>query len=262
VTVGAMLLAPPLSPIISLSMGLLRASSDLARRSLGAIAVGVAIALAVSATLALLIPLERVTPEMSARLRPSLLDLGVAVFSGAAGAYAHARESVLKSLPGVAIAVALMPPLCVAGIGLGWLDAGVFLGAMLLFVTNLVGIALAASATFLVLGFAPIRTAKRGLGLGLAALAAVAVPLSISFRDIWETWSTERLVRAEAVVVDGREIELRSVRVTLERPAVRVQAVVASDATIGRETALAVKDELARRLGRPVALELETRLVP
>ena len=70
---------------------------------------------------------------------------GFAVISGVAGAYAHSREEIAKSLAGVAIAVALVPPLGVAGIGLGWADWDMAAGASLLLVTNLVGIALAAS---------------------------------------------------------------------------------------------------------------------
>ncbi len=62
-------------------------------------------------------------------MHPNLLDLGVAIFSGMAGAYAQARESIMKSMPGVAIAVALVPPLCVAGIGIGWWDWQVISGA-------------------------------------------------------------------------------------------------------------------------------------
>jgi uncharacterized membrane protein len=72
------------------------------------------------------------------RLQPNLLDLGVAIVSGIAAAYAHARESIQKSLPGVAVAVALVPPACVMGVGIGWLDWSIISGAGLLFLTNLI----------------------------------------------------------------------------------------------------------------------------
>src|SRR5690606_17580618 len=120
------------------------------------ILIGMLIALVTSALVAILVPLQRVTPEIAARLQPSLFDLGVAIASGIAGGYAYAREKVMKRLPGVAIGVGLVPPLCVAGFGFGWHYLGVGLGASLLFLTNLGGSALAASSTFLVLGFSPI----------------------------------------------------------------------------------------------------------
>src|SRR5690606_1851615 len=98
VLIGAMVLAPLMSPIISLSMGLLRNDRALLRGSVNCIVVGVVIALATSALVAMLVPLQRVTPEIAARLQPSLLDLGVAIASGIAGGYAYAREKVMKSL--------------------------------------------------------------------------------------------------------------------------------------------------------------------
>jgi len=141
VIIGAMVLAPLMLPIVSLSMALLRNDQTLLKQSLTTIAIGVGLAMGMAAMLALIIPITRVTPEMTARLHPNLLDLGVAIFSGMAGAYAHVRESIMKSMPGVAIAVALVPPLCVAGIGIGWWDWQIISGATLLFLTNLVGIA-------------------------------------------------------------------------------------------------------------------------
>jgi uncharacterized membrane protein len=128
--------------------------------------------------------MEIVTPEIQTRLSPNLLDLGVAVLSGIAGAYAHARVDAAKSLAGVAIAVALVPPLAVTGIGLGWFDLQVAGGALLLFLTNLAGIVLSASVTFLVLGFAPFTRAKKGIAAALLIVILVSVPLMISFMHL------------------------------------------------------------------------------
>ncbi len=110
VIIGAMVLAPLMSPIVSLAMALLRNDQILLKRSMVTIIIGVTLALSMAALLALLMPITRITPEMAGRLHPNLLDLGVAIVSGMAAAYAHARESVMKSMPGVAIAVALVPP--------------------------------------------------------------------------------------------------------------------------------------------------------
>jgi uncharacterized hydrophobic protein (TIGR00271 family) len=181
VIIGAMILAPLMAPIVSLSMGLARADEKLMIRSLKTLGIGVSVAIFGAMVCTWFIPLETLTAEMKSRLTPTLLDLGVAVISGAAGAYAHARSELSKSLAGVSIAVALVPPLSVVGIGLGWLDFNMASGAMLLFLTNLIGIALASSVTFLFLGFSPFRLAKKGLGWNTILLMIISIPLMISF---------------------------------------------------------------------------------
>ncbi|MFP5304665.1 MAG: DUF389 domain-containing protein [Gammaproteobacteria bacterium] len=261
VIIGAMVLAPLMAPIVSLAMGVLRRDLRLLRAAAKTIAVGVALALAASALLALVTPLRRLTPEIEARLHPTLLDLGVAVVSGVAAAYAYARESVVKSLPGVAIAVALVPPLAVAGIGLGWADARLFGGAALLFLTNLVGIASTAALTFLVLGYAPIETAARGLRMLAAALVALALPLYFSFDRILEVWRLERQLQSAVLSTGLREVQLREPRVAIEDGMVVVMATVVAPELLGAAEIDALKDELERRLQRQVRVELDLRVV-
>lgn len=142
VIIGAMILAPIISPIVSFSMGMVRYDVSMLKKGFVTITSGTLMSLAFAAGVTLLIPLKIVTFEIEARLSPTLLDMGIAVTSGIAAAYAHSKESIAKSLAGVAIAVALVPPLSVAGIGIGWLDWEVFSGAILLYATNLAGIIL------------------------------------------------------------------------------------------------------------------------
>jgi uncharacterized membrane protein len=102
-------------------------------------------------------------------------------------------------LAGVAIAVALVPPLAVAGIGMGWADFSVFSGASLLFLTNLTGIVLASALTFLALGYSAFSRARRGVMWALALVILVCIPLSVGFqRMVWE----HKIVRS----LDGTEI--------------------------------------------------------
>jgi hypothetical protein len=95
-------------------------------------------------------PLATATPELIARTRPTLLDVGIAFFGGLAGIVAGSRRDVSLALPGVAIATALMPPLCTAGFGLATGNWAFFFGALYLFALNAIFIAL---ATFLVVRF-------------------------------------------------------------------------------------------------------------
>lgn len=263
VLIGAMVLAPLMSPIISLSMGLLRNDRALLRGSVNCIVVGVVIALATSALVAMLVPLQRVTPEIAARLQPSLLDLGVAIASGIAGGYAYAREKVMKSLPGVAIAVALVPPLCVAGIGIGWLDHDMVFGAMLLFLTNLAGIALAAAISFLVLGFAPISRPAQGaksLALSLALTLLLAVPLSYSFNQMHSSWQLEHELVSEVFSVNGKQLRMVDVQIGLLRHGVRVTGDIASPSRLEEKDLWALKVVLEQRWQRPVQMEVGYRL--
>jgi uncharacterized hydrophobic protein (TIGR00271 family) len=213
VIIGAMILAPLMAPIISLSMALTRQDSTLLTASIKTLFLGLCTALIFAAIASFILPMEIVTSEISDRLSPSLLDLGVAVISGVAGAYAHARVSAAKSMAGVAIAVALVPPLAVTGIGLGWLDFHIAWGALLLFLTNLAGIVFAASITFLALGFAPFKRAKKGLMIALIAVILVSMPLVVSFIHLSDEAQIVKKLQGQSIgnvtirTVDARSVE-------------------------------------------------------
>ena len=181
VIIGAMILAPLMSPIISLAMGVVRYENNLMFTALKSIAWGTLVALFVAMLFTWMMPLHTITPEIQARLNPNVLDLMVAIVSGVAGAYASARSEVAKSLAGVAIAVALIPPLSVTGIGLGWGNSEIVIGSFLLFLTNLVGITLAAAVTFIVLGYSPVTRAKKGVSYIFVLMALITIPLMVSF---------------------------------------------------------------------------------
>lgn len=261
VIIGAMILAPLMAPIISLSMGALRRDLQLVKQSIRAILIGVALAMALAALLAWLTPLRRLTPEIEGRLNPGLLDLGVAVVAGVAAAYAYARESVVKSLPGVAIAVALVPPLAVSGIGLGWGDLHVFSGALLLFLTNLVGIAVAAGITFMLLGYAPVLTAARGLRELAVLLLVLYLPLHLSFARIVEVWRYESALGQAVLDTGVRRLSLSEPVVRLRQDQAVVRAVVAVPAALDAAELDAIQRAVERTLDRPVRLELDQRLV-
>jgi uncharacterized hydrophobic protein (TIGR00271 family) len=100
VIIGAMILAPLMSPIVSLAMGLARTEAQLIRNSLRTLVAGIAAGFICAICFAWLMPIDNLTVEMQSRISPTLLDLAVAVVSGIAGAYAHAKEEIAKSLAG------------------------------------------------------------------------------------------------------------------------------------------------------------------
>ncbi len=156
VVIGAMLISPLMGPI--LAAGLSFAASDiyLGVKSFVNLLGSILTAVLFSAALVWVLPFQSPTSEILARTQPNLLDLGVAVSSGLAGSYVMARSfggGGAAALPGVAIAVALMPPLCTVGFGVGsgW-NWQIISGACLLFITNLVAIATSAFLVFYILG--------------------------------------------------------------------------------------------------------------
>jgi uncharacterized hydrophobic protein (TIGR00271 family) len=259
VIIGAMILAPLMSPVVSLAMGLARTEAALIRSSLRTLLVGVGWGLGCAVLLAWAMPLDIPTPEMRARMSPNLLDLLVAIISGVAGAYAHAKEEIAKSLAGVAIAVALVPPLSVAGIGLGWGDWGMAWGAFLLLTTNLVGIALAASMTFLALGFAPFHRARTGIGVTLVIMLVISAPLSLAFYHLVETNRIVERVPLGDFQLGGEEVHVSQVRVSLGDPHL-VRVTLSSPRQLDEYHVDQLKALISERLGEPVRLEAQLNI--
>lgn len=154
VVIGAMLISPLMGPIISSGLALTIGDLPLARRAFRTIAISVAITILVSACVTLLSPLKEPTAEILARVRPNIYDLFIAVLSGIVGAVALCtKRNYLITATGVAVATAVIPPLSVAGYGLGTGQVMLGLGGFLLFFTNFVAIVLTSDLVFFIMGF-------------------------------------------------------------------------------------------------------------
>ncbi|MCP9495374.1 MAG: DUF389 domain-containing protein [Pyrinomonadaceae bacterium MAG19_C2-C3] len=160
VIIGAMLISPLMGPILASGLALAAGDLILGIRALTSILLSCLLAIALAVLLVSILPFKEITAEIAARTQPNTLDFVVALFSGAVGSIAICKEvkGVVTSIPGVAIAVALMPPLCVTGFGLGIaLSSNVVEGLRiaqgggLLFLTNLVAITFTAMLVFLML---------------------------------------------------------------------------------------------------------------
>ncbi|TAF10563.1 MAG: DUF389 domain-containing protein [Nostocales cyanobacterium] len=158
VIIGAMLISPLMGGILANGLALAAGDVILAMRALFNLLLSCLVAISFAVLLVSLLPFKEMTSEIAARIRPNILDLVVALFSGAVGSVAICKEpkGVATSIPGVAIAVALMPPLCVVGYGIGIaisLDSvkglQIASGGGLLFFTNLVAITFTAMLVFL-----------------------------------------------------------------------------------------------------------------
>lgn len=149
VIIGAMIIAPLMMPIESLAFAIVDGMPKLFARSLLTLGAGIVLAILLSAAIESMVRLASFGDEVLARTRPTLLDLGVALAAGAIGGFARVKPSISNTLAGTAIAVAIMPPLCVVGLSLAHHDQKVALGAFLLFLTNLLGITLACMIVYL-----------------------------------------------------------------------------------------------------------------
>lgn len=197
VIIGAMLIAPLMLPIRGLSFGILEADRSLIRTSIKAIAIGTTGAILVSMLLGMAVNLSDYGSEVWGRTQPTLLDLGIAITAGALAGFAKIEAKLSSSLAGTAIAVALMPPLCVVGLWLAKLQFSFARGAMLLYATNLVGITLACMLVFLWAGYSPVNRARRPVSLTLALTGLLFVPLGVtSYRLIRQDRLESNLERA------------------------------------------------------------------
>jgi uncharacterized hydrophobic protein (TIGR00271 family) len=267
VIIGAMLVAPLMAAIFGLSLGVVRGDVRLLQRSASAVVRGMLVAIAVAALLALVLPKGPLLSEIDARAHPTLLDLGVALASGAAGAYAVCRKEVSASLPGVAIAAALVPPLSVVGIGLARLQGEIAFGAMLLFLTNLVAISAAAGLVFLWLGFRPIpgqqaraQVFHRGVLGTIALLVAVSVPLGILSAQSLRAAALQREVQGaladELEVMDAIEWDSDWQMTEENDGTLNLEVWVRSRRSVAHREVVELQENLAGRLGRPVSLVL------
>ena len=198
VIIGAMIIAPLMDPIVSLAFGISTYNKRLIRQSITLIASGTIIVVITSGLIYQALGINFVDNQILSRTAPNLIDLSVAIAAGMIGAFAQSRSKIASSMAGVAIAVALVPPLCVTGIGLK-LSAQASLrfneviipslshqipeGAFLLFLTNLVGITSAGMAVFLAQNYGSIHKCWKSALTCLAITALLCAPLTISLQE-------------------------------------------------------------------------------
>lgn len=164
VIIGSMLIAPLLSPILSLSLGIVMADGRLMVRSFMTVAKAIAWAIPAAAVITLLFSSQaglgpELNGEILSRTEPNILAIAVAVVAGAAASFALIKPQLSATLPGVAISVAIIPPLAVTGIGLARFDLAMMTDSFILFLINAVAIVFASMIVFSLMNL----YVKRGL---------------------------------------------------------------------------------------------------
>jgi len=280
--IGAMIIAPLMTPIMGLSYGVVQASWQQAVRSAITIFLGVVVVMGISFFSARFIEIKVAGTEMLSRAFPSLLDLGVAMAAGAAGAFSMSRESIRNSLAGVAISVSLVPPLAVAGIGLAlgrkatadvglsFREVGLFsggndiaVGASVLFLTNLAAIVVVAGTVMAIQGYARWMRGIFGLVCAVVASIVLMQPLTEELEKLRVKSMVLRLVKTLPVThphTFESTLRLDTLRVRTEDDVIHVrgEGTVARDKVESLQAHLDLfRHELEEKAGQPVILEIE-----
>ncbi len=168
VVIGAMLIAPLMTPLVGIGFAMVQGNLQLIRQSLRSLVFGFALAFIIGVLVGTFVNIFGFVPggmdqipELQARNNPNFLDLVVALVSGIAGAYAWGRPNLVSALPGVAIAAALVPPIATSGIALSCMSFQLSLGSLLLFLTNIVTIILGCTIVFWAVGIDSRKKSKK-----------------------------------------------------------------------------------------------------
>ena len=280
VIIGAMIVAPLMNPILSMSFGIVTANWKLYKRSIATVFLGSFAAILAAYLIAFLLPVDIVRSEILARTSPSLIDLGIAIAAGAAGSFSLTRKSIATSIAGVAIAVALVPPLCVVGIGLGIgdeivteigkaviTDINLAEGAFLLFLANLSGITFTACIVFLTQSYGNLNKAFQSLLIWFLIMGLLGGPLSSSLQEFF--LSNHISIEMNKIRKDYPEIakqtQTRYLDVRLEGTTAYVRVLtVAPEGLLTDELLKDIEERIFKSIsGKGVkAMDLDLRIIP
>jgi uncharacterized hydrophobic protein (TIGR00271 family) len=269
VIIGAMLVAPLMSPLIGIGLASVTGNTTLLRNAFSALLRGALLAVALATLMTLVnnqlpfFSIQELPKEVLARTRPTPIDLVIALAGGIAAAYAMTQPNISAALPGVAIATALMPPLCTIGIGIAlnrWDVAG---GATLLFITNAVTIAFASASVFFLRGFSSNLKIKdhqipRSLVLAALLTALLLVPLSYFSFKFFKEASENRLINTvvEQEVKNLGGAELVEMKVNRNGSSLDMVVTVRTGSALRYEQVVALQKAIVDGIQQPVSLKV------
>lgn len=275
VIIGAMLISPLMGPIIGGALAISEGENNLLKIAIKTEVLGAVLTIAIAICLALIIPEKVVTNEIISRTSPTLLDLIIALAAGAAGTYAICYRPNSAILPGVAISTALMPPLCVVGIGISNKDYSIATGALLLFLANIIAINFASILVFNILGFNnfysqckkcafSIKNLTGNLIYSIVLVCLISVPLAFFMYKSYQDNSVNNTVRSTIQeemdkIAPKAVIEFLSTN-RLEE-AYLVDSVIRSTKALSKENIRQIENILEYKLTKPVKLDADIVLV-
>lgn len=255
VIIGAMLIAPLMQPLRGFAFAAIEGDRELLRLSSLSISVGTLVGIVMSWLAGMLLGIPEFGSEVLARTQPTLIDLAVALVAGAISSFAKVRPEIGDALPGTAIAVALMPPLCAVGLTLSqgqWAYSG---GAFLLYFTNLLGINLACTIVYVLAGYTRRnKQFSRTLSWGVSAIlvAILVIPLGVSslqlIRQSRLNYSV-RTILADSPLLARQDVELLDTRIAWEEA--EIELLVKAAEPITPNEVMVVERALTGELGEP-----------
>ncbi|MEG4009582.1 DUF389 domain-containing protein [Microcoleus sp. Pol11C1] len=256
VIIGAMIIAPLMLPIRGLAFGAVEGNVLIFRKGLVALAVGTGLAIFLACFLGALVQLPDFGSEVLARSKPTLLDLGIAIAAGGISGYAKVQPKVSATLAGTAIAVALMPPICVIGLGLSQANWSLSLGASLLYLTNLLGITLSCMLTFLMAGYTPLHRARKALFWALALTAILVIPLGVSFAELIEQAQLEASLKRALLnrTITFQRVELIATDTNWLTKPPEVRLIVRSSEALTSKQVQLLEEFVEKEMGQPFTL--------
>jgi len=262
--IGAMIVAPLMGPMMAMTSAVVMGSLPRALRALALTVAGIIAVILFSFLLSLIVPNFTISftsnGEITSRINPGLYALLTALGAGAAGAFIISRAEIADALGGVAIAISLVPPLCVVGISLRCGQMSAAIGSFLLFMTNFLAILFAGGVVLMIVGLGKsavsieqIRLRRRGIILFVVCLVLIAIPLSLTaYQNIvgiedsnTATVTVQNWLQGTSYQVDTVSVNGRVVSVTV-------------DGTGQTKPLQQLANQLARALGRPILLNIRT----
>ncbi|MGD1899897.1 MAG: TIGR00341 family protein [Phormidesmis sp.] len=257
--IGAMIVAPLMGPIVAMAFAITMGNRRLLKQSGLSVLTGSLMTILTAYLITKLLGISSMNPEILQRTQPTLIDLAIGLAAGAAGSFAKTRREIADALPGVAIAVALVPPLSVIGIGIALESQTVSVGSTLLFLTNLGGIILSGGLVFIWQDYGSVRRAKKGLAASTIVVVLLGIPLGLSLRELIIEERTRglvsQLVRVETYTF--RDVDIRQLSVDSSNNQLRVNLEVAApDNDISEHQIGLVHQFLEHKLNRPITLDV------
>ena len=269
VIIGAMLVAPLMTPIFGIAMSLVRGAPKLLGRALRAEVLGILLCISISFIFGLIPLAMEPTPEMLSRSQPNLLDLLVAIFAGLAGAYAMVDERISPSLPGVAIATAIAPPLANCGLCFAMGEIAYGFGSFLLFLANFFSILIASAIIFAATGMGAYakslsrRDLVRRFGVASVSLLALTIVFTFSLVQLVNKRQIRQSIKDELVqaLAEIPGTYLNEFKWTSAPDGLHILAVVRSPNVIDPAGVVEIQDRLSAELKQEAHLIIRTTLV-
>jgi len=268
VIIGAMLISPLMEPFLSFGFSFITGEKKLWRKSVKKIVISVILTIIIAAAASALSPLKEITQEIISRTRPNLYDLIIASLAGIAGAIALCtKKSFLTIVPGVAIATAVIPPLSVAGFGIGILSMNIFLGGFFLFFTNLVAIIITTSVVFFLFGFGPrlltemdrSQIIKRFAFLGIVMII-ISIPLIYTLHQSIVTVQLRNSIQSvlKKHLDQNKRSHLTSFSYQVDKDrTIEITAVVNAVEYLRETEMTGIEEKITEATGRTVRLNVE-----